>query len=170
MRAPAPRRSRGSRSPASPGLTKAAEQRVCTRAAATTYQDHAVRNGTAYTYTITAADQAGNVTQRTVRIKPGVRLLSPGPDAHLSWPSDAALDRDPEGQLLQRPALPGIEDPQRLAHACQLQAGSKTWRFGGKRHRLAPGRYHWYVWPGYGPQRGRPLRQGARKRHVRDPE
>ena len=30
---------------------------------------------------------------------------------------------------------------------------ARSWKFGGKRHRLARGRYHWYVWPGYGPQR-----------------
>jgi hypothetical protein len=29
---------------------------------------------------------------------------------------------------------------------------ARSWRFAGRRHRLAPGRYHWYVWPGYGPQ------------------
>ena len=29
---------------------------------------------------------------------------------------------------------------------------ARTWRFRGRRHRLAPGRYRWYVWPGYGPQ------------------
>jgi hypothetical protein len=26
------------------------------------------------------------------------------------------------------------------------------WRFRGKRQRLAPGRYHWIVWPGFGPR------------------
>ena len=29
----------------------------------------------------------------------------------------------------------------------QLRA---AWRFGGSSHRLTPGRYHWYVWPGFG--------------------
>jgi hypothetical protein len=27
---------------------------------------------------------------------------------------------------------------------------SRSWRFDGRRFRLKPGRYHWYVWPGYG--------------------
>jgi Ca2+-binding RTX toxin-like protein len=26
------------------------------------------------------------------------------------------------------------------------------WRYRGERHRLAPGRYHWLVWPGFGPR------------------
>jgi hypothetical protein len=28
----------------------------------------------------------------------------------------------------------------------------KSWSFRGKRQRLAPGRYHWIVWPGFGPR------------------
>ncbi|MFZ0090593.1 MAG: hypothetical protein WAL63_13850, partial [Solirubrobacteraceae bacterium] len=27
---------------------------------------------------------------------------------------------------------------------------AKSWRFGGHRYRLKPGRYRWYVWPGFG--------------------
>jgi hypothetical protein len=26
----------------------------------------------------------------------------------------------------------------------------RRWRFGGKRYRLVPGKYCWYVWPGKG--------------------
>jgi hypothetical protein len=34
------------------------------------------------------------------------------------------------------------------AHA-SLQLTS-TWRFAGRRYKLKPGRYRWYVWPGLG--------------------
>ena len=134
-----------------PGLAKAPSSVLYT-GGATTYQDHAVRNGTAYTYTITAADQAGNVTQRTVRIKPGVRLLSPGPDAHLSGPPTLRWTEIPKASYYNVQLFRG----SKILSAWPTHASfklSKTWRFGGKRHRLAPGRYHWYVWPGYGPQR-----------------
>jgi len=36
------------------------------------------------------------------------------------------------------------------AHA-RLRLG-RRWRFGGHLHRLKPGRYRWYVWPGFGPR------------------
>jgi hypothetical protein len=26
----------------------------------------------------------------------------------------------------------------------------RTWTFGGRQYHLRPGRYRWYVWPGYG--------------------
>jgi hypothetical protein len=29
---------------------------------------------------------------------------------------------------------------------------TRTWRFAGHRHRLKPGSYRWYVWPGFGPR------------------
>jgi hypothetical protein len=28
----------------------------------------------------------------------------------------------------------------------------RSWRFAGRHFRLKPGRYRWYVWPGYGSQ------------------
>jgi hypothetical protein len=134
-----------------PGLKHAASTVLYT-GTHTTYEDRRVRNGTTYTYTITAVDQAGNVTQRTVVIRPGIRLLSPRPNARLGGP----------------PTLRWTEIPKASYYNVQLFRGSKilsawptraslklprTWRFAGKRHRLAPGRYRWYVWPGYGPQR-----------------
>lgn len=133
-----------------PGLTRSASSLLYS-GANTTFQDHEVRNGTSYTYTVTAVDQAGNVAQRTVRITPGIRLLSPRPNARLSAP----------------PTLRWTEIPQASYYNVQLFRGSKilsawpthaslrlsrTWRYAGRRHRLAPGRYRWYVWPGYGPK------------------
>jgi hypothetical protein len=134
-----------------PGLEKAASSVLYT-GSETSYQDRDVRNGTTYTYTITAADQAGNLTQHTVKLKPGIRLLAPSPKARLKAP----------------PTLRWTAIGQASYYNVQLFRGSKilsawptkpsfrlarSWRFGGKRQRLAPGRYHWYVWPGYGPQR-----------------
>jgi hypothetical protein len=34
-------------------------------------------------------------------------------------------------------------------HGAHLQL-RPSWKYRGKRKRLAPGVYHWYVWPGYG--------------------
>ena len=46
----------------------------------------------------------------------------------------------------------------------------RTWLYNGRRYRLEPGVYRWYVWPGYG-RISPPLRQpSARKQHVRRDE
>jgi len=31
----------------------------------------------------------------------------------------------------------------------------RSWRFDTRRHSLRPGRYRWYVWPGFGPPAAR---------------
>jgi hypothetical protein len=134
-----------------PGLNGASSS-VLYSGSAAGYQDRSVRNGTTYSYTIAAADQAGNLTQQTVRVKPGVRLLSPAPGRHLSAPPTLRWTEVPKASYYNVQLFRG----SKILSAWPTQASlklSRTWRFGGKRHRLAPGRYHWYVWPGYGPQR-----------------
>ena len=39
-----------------------------------------------------------------------------------------------------------------LASRLQLR---KQWRFDGRTYKLTRGRYHWYVWPGYGARAAR---------------
>ena len=115
-------------------------------------EDRNVRNGTPYTYTITATDQAGNVTQRTTMLKPGIRLLAPSPNAHLKAPPTLRWTAIPKASYYNVQLFKG----SKILSAWPTKASFKlarSWKFRGKRHRLAPGRYHWYVWPGYGSQR-----------------
>ena len=62
----------------------------------------------------------------------------------------AALDAGARRELLQRPALPRRQDPDRVDQAAAAPASSRRWRHGGRRYRLTPGEYHWIVWPGFG--------------------
>jgi hypothetical protein len=136
----------------SPGLKGAGGSVLYTGGGDAGFKDGRVRNGTAYTYTITAADQAGNVTQRTMKVTPGIRLLAPGPNAHLSAPPTLRWTAMPKASYYNVQLFRG----SKILSAWPTKASLtlwRVWRFGGKRHRLAPGRYHWYVWPGYGPQR-----------------
>ena len=135
-----------------PGLKRAASSVLYAGGAGTTYRDHQVRNGTSYAYTITAVDQAGNVTQRTVTIRPGIRLLSPQPNARLRSPPTLRWTEIPTASYYNVQLFRGSKILSAWPTHASLKL-SRAWRFGGKRHRLAPGRYRWYVWPGYGPQR-----------------
>jgi hypothetical protein len=142
-----------------PGLKRAASS-VLYAGSGTTYQDHQVRNGSTYAYTITVIDQAGNASQHTVRIRPGVRLLAPRPNARLSAPPLLRWTEIPKASYYNVQLFKGSKILSAWPTHASLRL-SKSWRFGGRRHRLGPGRYHWYVWPGYGPQRdnryGKPL-------------
>ncbi|HUE27513.1 MAG TPA: hypothetical protein VMP89_12125 [Solirubrobacteraceae bacterium] len=131
-----------------PGLSNAQASTVY-RGDSGAYVDTRVRNGVRYTYTVTATDQAGNATARQVTVTPGPRLLSPISNALLS----------------QAPMLSWTPVHGARYYNVQLFRGRKvlstwpvhawlqlhgTWRFEGHRYRLRPGRYRWYVWPGFG--------------------
>jgi hypothetical protein len=112
-------------------------------------RDVRVRDGVRYTYTVTARDQAGNTTVRTVSIVAGPRLLAPSSEARVTAPP-----------LLRWTPVRGAS-----YYNVQLYRGTKiltlwparaslrlnrAWRFEKRFHRLTPGRYRWYVWPGFG--------------------
>jgi hypothetical protein len=131
-----------------PGAAHAAADTVY-RGSSSAYRDTHVRNGVRYAYTITATDQAGNSSTRTIDVTPGPRLLSPAADARLTAPP--MLSWTPiRGATYYNVQL--YRDGKVLSvwpsHAnLQLR---RSWRFGGRRYRLKPGRYRWYVWPGFG--------------------
>src|SRR5205085_9594924 len=114
-----------------------------------TYRDTRVRNHVRYRYTIAARDQAGNISARTVVVTPGPRLLAPASGSTLNrhvvlrWtPVRGASYYNVQlwraGKILSAwPSRPSLRLPG-------------AWSFAGRRLRLAPGRYRWYVWPGFG--------------------
>ena len=109
-----------------------------------------MRNGTRYTYTITAMDQAGNVAQETVTAKPGMRLLAPAAGASLSAPPALSWTAIPKASYYNVQLFKG---KTKILSTWPTKAGlqlKRTWRFRGHRHRLARGTYRWYVWPGFG--------------------
>jgi len=133
----------------SPGLDAAAASMVY-RGNSGTYKDTRVRNRTRYTYTITATDQAGNTTVRTVVATPGARLLAPAAGATLTRPPTLSWTAVPKARYYNVQLWQG---GHKILSAWPKRASlglKRTWAFGGRRHRLGKGRYKWYVWPGYG--------------------
>jgi hypothetical protein len=85
-----------------------------------------------------------------------------GRDLHLIAPAAAAVFRVGRRPLLKWTRVPGAS-----YYNVQLFRGGKIltawtsrpqyrlklrWRYEGRRYRLGPGRYHWIVWPGFGPR------------------
>jgi hypothetical protein len=132
----------------SPGLN-GARASVLYEGDAGSFNDTRVRDGVRYTYTLTAQDQAGNVTTRTVSLTPGARLLAPPPNEHLTSPP-----------LLRWTPVRGASYYNvQIFHGGKVLSTwtahpslrlKRSWSFGGRRYRLKPGRYLWYVWPGFG--------------------
>jgi hypothetical protein len=124
--------------------------RLVYRGSAESYQDTHVRRGTHYQYTLSATDAAGNQTTRTVSVTPTAHLLAPAPGAAVSRPVMLTWTPVPGASYynvqLYRDGKILTEWPRRAS--LRLPG---TWIYRGDRHRLSPGRYHWYVWPGFGP-------------------
>jgi uncharacterized repeat protein (TIGR01451 family) len=118
------------------------------------FADRGLRNGTLYMYEFRTVDRTGNSSDGVwVAATPrGARLFSPRANARLSSP----------------PALRWITVRGATYYNVQLYRGSRkilsawprgnhiklqaSWRFAGRRERLQPGAYHWFVWPGRGPR------------------
>jgi hypothetical protein len=136
----------------SPGVN-GAQASVLHQGTSGSFDDTGVRNGVHYEYTLTAQDQAGNTTVRSAVATPGARLLAPAINAHLIAPP-----------VLQWTAVRGASyyNVQLYDRGSKMLSTwptrpslslKKAWNFAGRHHRLRPGLYRWYVWPGFGPRR-----------------
>jgi hypothetical protein len=113
------------------------------------FRDTRLSNRARYRYLVIARDSAGNERVRSVTVVPGPRLLGPGPGASVRRPPMLAWSP------VRRASYYNV---QLYAQGKVLTAWPRharmrlprTWRYAGRSYRLRPGRYRWYVWPGFG--------------------
>lgn len=116
-----------------------------------TFTDTHLTNGLRYHYSVSVIDQAGNTAKAGATAMPlalsvhsqGKKLTRP---PSLTWAKVAGasyynvqLFHDGKKILSTWPVTTSLKLPS-------------AWSFAGKKHRLVPGTYRWYVWPGYGPR------------------
>jgi hypothetical protein len=121
---------------------------VIYQGSATGLRDIGLAVGRTYEYRVTGFDEAANWAQHTIKIVATGALLSPTPGARVSLSAPPRLIWTPvkgaryyNVQLMRGrrvlsawPARPGF----------QLR---RTWTYKGRRYKLQPGTYRWYVWP-----------------------
>jgi hypothetical protein len=117
------------------------------------FTDRSLKNGRRYRYAISLIDQAGNRAVGTTSAVPTAsKLLEPAKGERI--------------RLVQLPLLIWKGVRKADYYNVQIFRGGKKvlsswprqprfqverrWRFGGRRYRLVPAKYCWYVWPGYG--------------------
>jgi large repetitive protein len=138
----------------SPGMRKAAASMLYD-GAGTSFTDRRVENYVKYRYTLTAEDAAGNTAKRSIVAKPMPALFAPRPEAHVRPYSSPFFAWRP----VQKARYYNLQlwlDGQAIGAWWPPKPWLKLasrWRFRGKSHRLKPGTYTWYVWPGRGPRR-----------------
>jgi hypothetical protein len=136
----------------SPGL-HSPRGSVLYNGASGSFTDTRSGDGIRYTYTLTAKDQAGNVTVRRVSVTPGPRLLSPAANATVTSPPP--LRWTPVRGASYYNVQLYLYRGRKVLSVWPVQASlqlNRAWRFNGSNYRLAPGRYSWYVWPRFGPR------------------
>jgi hypothetical protein len=116
-----------------------------------TFSDGDVVGGRTYTYTLNAADAAGNVATAVVEVtaKPAPQPPPPAGAAkqgppRLKWRRVKGADYY-NVQLYRK----GRKILSAWPHLNRLQL-KRSWTFRGRQRLLTPGTYDWYVWPGYG--------------------
>jgi hypothetical protein len=133
----------------SPGF-KGAAATVVYRGSAPSYRDKGLTAGRKYLYTVAVYDDAGNRAVQSVSFVARGALLNPAPSESVKSPP--LLTWTPVRRAsyynvqLRRGGLVLSVWPTRTR--LQLR---RSWVFRGRRYRLRPGVYRWYVWPGIGP-------------------
>lgn len=132
----------------SPGA-KGAEESVIYRGPAASYRDTGLRPGRKYRYTVMVYDEATNKTGLSIDFRARGALLNPAPGASVR---EAPL-------LVWTPVRGATYYNVMLVRARRVYSAwpvrprlqlPRSWLFRGKRYRLRPGLYRWYVWPGRG--------------------
>ena len=113
------------------------------------FRDTGLVPGRRYEYRVAAIDGAANRAENKLKITATGPLLSPAPGGRVTAPPylvwtpvkgasyyNVQLVRGPR-VFSAWPARPSLRLP-------------RTWTYKGRRYRLRPGVYRWYVWPGRG--------------------
>ncbi len=128
---------------------RAADSSVVYRGKAGDFRDLHVSNRKRYRYTITATDQAGNRSARVVSITAGPHLISPGDGARVGAPPLLTWTSVRRATYYNVQLFRGRKLMSIWPDTTSLQL-KRSWRFGRHHYNLRPGRYRWFVWPGFG--------------------
>jgi hypothetical protein len=118
---------------------------------ATGFRDTGLTVGRTYEYRVIGADQAANRTEHKIAFVATGALLSPAPSARVSLKSPPRLIWTP----VKRASYYNLQliRGRKVLSAWPVRPGfqlRRTWTYKGRRYRLRPGVYRWYVWPGIG--------------------
>lgn len=122
---------------------------VVYRGSATGFRDTGLAVGHKYEYRVAGIDEAANRAERKLDIRATGPLLSPGPGAKINAPPNFVWTPVRRASYYNFQLIRG----RKVLSAWPARPGfrlRRTWTFEGRRYRLRPGVYRWYVWPGYG--------------------
>jgi hypothetical protein len=133
---------------------------VVYRGAETGFRDTGLVIGRKYEYRVIGVDEAANRAEQKVEVVATGALLSPAPAERVTAPPNLIWTAVKGASYYNVQLIRGrkVLSAWPASPSFQLR---RTWLYKGRRYRLRPGVYRWYVWPGYGrisaARYGRPL-------------
>jgi hypothetical protein len=119
------------------------------RGTANGFRDTGLIVGRRYAYRIVGVDQAANRVEHKVSLIATGPLLSPAPAATVTRPPTLVWTPVKRATYYNVQIIRGRRVlsawPERPSFRLR-----RTWLYKGRRYRLRPGTYRWYVWPGFG--------------------
>lgn len=122
---------------------------VVYRGTGTNFRDSGLVAGRKYTYMVAATDEAGNRAGVQVKHVGTGALLRPAPAQHVKGPPLLAWSPVKGASYYHVQVIRGNRVLAAWPAATTFKL-KRTWVMNGRRFRLRPGTYRWYVWPGYG--------------------
>jgi hypothetical protein len=122
---------------------------VVYRGSETGFRDTGLVVGRKYEYRVTGFDQAANRSDHTIEIVARGALLNPAPGAHVTSPPTLAWTPVRKASYYNLQLIRGrkVLSVWTLRPSFQMR---RAWIYKGRRYRLKPGVYRWFVWPGFG--------------------
>ena len=125
--------------------------RVVYRGTSSSFTDRGLANGTRYAYALTAYDEASNSATAGAVARPTAPLISPVAGARVSSPPRLVWAAVSKATYYHVQVWRGRRILSLWPRRTSVRL-RRTWTYAGRRYRLTPGRYRWFVWPGYGKQ------------------
>jgi hypothetical protein len=122
---------------------------VVYRGTGTGFRDSGLVAGRKYTYMVAVTDEAGNRAGAQIKHTGTGALLEPAPAQSVQGPPLLAWSPVKGASYYHVQVLRGRRVLAAWPASTTLQL-KRTWMMNGRRFRLQPGTYRWYVWPGYG--------------------
>jgi hypothetical protein len=122
---------------------------VVYRGSETGFRDTGLVVGRKYEYRVTGFDQAANRSDHTIEIVARGALLNPAPGAHVTSPPTLAWTPVRKASYYNLQLIRGrkVLSVWTLRPSFQMR---RAWIYKGRRYRMKPGVYRWFVWPGFG--------------------
>jgi hypothetical protein len=116
------------------------------------FVDRGVRNGVRYVYELRSFDRTGNASAgvRFAATPKALLLFSPQPNARVFLPPVFRWVAMRGTRFYNVQLYRGSRKVLSIWPRSNRLKLSARWIYRGRRERLAPGTYHWFVWPGRG--------------------